>query len=149
MAFGVGLVAAGASLALGLVGGGPLIRRLLGPPLGFGEDYTTWQGVAQAIIAQALFLIPVFVFCGYSLGKLLSTRPDWSAALLIANPVNVFGGYWLYYELFYTGRNLQVELLYFRASSAVFWSLMSLVLLAPAACGGLRFRRRAIRLHVF
>jgi len=43
-AFGIGLVAAWASLALGLFCGEPLIRELLGPPRGFGEDYTTWQG---------------------------------------------------------------------------------------------------------
>jgi hypothetical protein len=143
-AFAVGLVAAWASLTLGFFGGGPLMRQLFGPPRGLGEDYTTWQGVAQAVSAQGLFLIPVFALCGYSLGKLLSRRSDWTGALLIANPVNVFGGYWLCYELVFTNRNLHVELLYFRPWIGVFWGLMSMVVLAPVARAGLRFRLQAI-----
>ena len=74
--------------------------------------------------------------------KLWPDRPDWRAALLIANPLNVFAGYWLYYKAFYSGQNLHVELLYFRMSGAIFWSLMSIFVLAPAALAGLRFRYR-------
>ena len=96
------------------------------------------------IVAQALFLIPAFALCGLWLRKLWPNRPGWRVAWLIANPLNVFAGYGFYYKVFYTGRNLHVELLYFRTSGAIFWSLMSLVVLAPAALAGLRFRRHAM-----
>jgi hypothetical protein len=144
IAFAIGLGVACVSLALGFVAGGPLVRAFLGPPLGFGEDYTTWQGVAQSIFAQGFFLIPAFFCCGYSLGNLLSSRRDWSAAVVIANPINVLVGYWLCYKLLHTGRDLHAELLYFRVSSAGLWILMSVVLLAPAAHVGLRLRQRTM-----
>jgi len=136
----VGLMATCGSLALGLFGGGPFLRWIWGPPPGFGEDYTTWQGFVQAIVAQALFLVPVFALCGLWLHRLSVDRPGWRTALLIANPLNVFVGYWLYYKLFYTGQNLDAEPLYFRTSGAILWSLMSVVVLAPAALAGLRLR---------
>lgn len=133
-----GLLVTSGSLALGLFGGGPFLRWIWGPPAGFGEDYTTWQNVGQALSAQALFLVPAFALCGICVNKLLPERCSWRTALLFANPLNVFGGYWLYYKLFYTGQSLEVELVYFRASGAILWSLLSLVVLAPVTLAGLR-----------
>jgi hypothetical protein len=128
------------SLALGLFGGGPLLRWVWGPPEGFGEDYTTWQAFAQAVLAQAVFLLPAFAVCGLWMHKFLPDKPRWQLALLIANPLNVLIGYWLYFKLFYTGKDLDVELLYFNASGAILWSCMSLVVLAPVTFEGMRLR---------
>lgn len=146
--FALGLVGSFVSFTLGLVGGGPLIRQAWGVPRGFGEDYTTWQGIAQAVLAQALFLVPVLALCGRFWGNLLQRRPSWFASLVMINPVSVLCGYWLCYQLLYTGRNLHVELLYFRISVAALWALMSLVFLAPAVHLMLRFGHRGAHPNV-
>lgn len=138
MSIAAGFIATWGALALGLFGGGPLLRFIWGPPTGVGEDYTTWQGCAQATIAQTLFMIPAFALCGRFLRKLRLPRPGWLAAMLIANPLNVLAGYWFYYKVFYTGQNLDVDLPYFRLGGQCFWvrcRLWSLRLLRSPVSG--------------
>ena len=86
----------------------------------------------------------MFAICGYLLATALSHRSNICAALLIANPVNVICGYWLYYKTFYTGQELNVELPYFRVSGVISWGLLSVLLLAPAVLVGFRFQRRRL-----
>jgi hypothetical protein len=118
-----------------------MLRWLWGIPVGFGADTTTWQNVGQANLAKALFLFPIFFVTGVLLRSMGIGASDWRVSWLLANPLNVLAGYWLYSKVFYTGENSSVEVMYFRPFDAIVWSLMSVVVLAPIGRVGLRWYR--------
>jgi hypothetical protein len=93
--FLLGIVATIVALSLGVFVGGPLIRLLLGPPVGFHEDFTSMAAYRQALIVQFIFVALVFLLLGIALGqKVRDVHLAWT--LWVANPITVGTGFVIY-----------------------------------------------------
>ena len=131
-----GTLVAMAAFSLGYLVGRPFLGAVWGLPLGYGWDSLTWQVFFRAIVAQSLFLVPMFVMLGYC-GQADGLVAD---AVSAANPVTVGLGYWLYYSLILAGGHADIEYPYFHLSGCLLWLAGSVLLLAPCTYAGGRLR---------
>jgi hypothetical protein len=67
--------------------GGPMVRQVLGPPVGFQQDFTSTAALRQALLVQGTFLAVAFLLFGAAMaarGCLSYKHAVWAA-----NPVTV------------------------------------------------------------
>ena len=81
--------------------GGPMVRALLGPPIGFHEpstDFTSPEMLNQAFVAQITWVGVMFLGLGAIFGR-ASTRP-WRLAFWASNPLSICVGYIVFMLLY-------------------------------------------------
>lgn len=77
---------------------GPLLRAVMGLPAGYATDVTSRGAFLQAIVAQFLSVVLVFLICGMAMGSRLNIR-RWQSASWVANPLSVGIGYWIFRQI--------------------------------------------------
>ena len=91
----LGVAAVVAALMLAATAVGPLLRSVIGPPAGYGSDVTSRAAYFQALAAQLLCTIFVFLVLGITLGSRMGIV-RWQSALWVANPITVGLAYWIF-----------------------------------------------------
>ena len=86
------VAAIAAALSLSASVGGPVIRAVLGPPSGFGEDFTSRDAYCQALIVQLVFTIAGLALMRFIATKMKDQFHPWS----LPNPVAVGAGFVIY-----------------------------------------------------
>lgn len=81
--------------------GGPLVRAILGTPVGFHDDFTSREAVGQALLAQAMFVGLAFFLLGTVAGpRFRSIR--YKYAVWVANPITVGVGFVAYKAIYHS-----------------------------------------------
>jgi hypothetical protein len=91
----LGTTAVVLALMLAVLTLGPVLRFVVGPPAGYGTDVTSRDAYVQALAAQLVSVVVVFLVLGTALGRRMTIR-HWRSALWVANPLTVGIGYWIF-----------------------------------------------------
>lgn len=91
----LGTLVALVALVLAALAAGPALRFLVGPPVGFGSDYTSRTAYVQAVVAQCVSLALSYFLFGMAARNGVTTGGGWPWAFWAANPLTVGLAYWL------------------------------------------------------
>jgi hypothetical protein len=121
--------------------GGPMVRQILGPPVGFQQDFTSTAALRQALLVQGTFLAVAFLLFGTAMAARGSDSLSYKHAVWSANPVTVRSGSAAYKMAYYALHFPDVSAEYDSLKVLGLLSIVSPILLASCFYAGLCLKR--------